>query len=132
MKNEIITKISTTKDIETIKKLQRYLKYLEGLSDEDYELLSDMEDEMGKKAELICEWFQERIWELLFWNLCFEDLVESLENEIPKFIEDDKDREEVYLSGSMWRLAMLEWDNSFENAPVLKREINRLKKLIYK
>ena len=118
--------------IKNIMKNEKYLAYIELLSEENYDLLISFKDDFEMKAELVCDSFRSKVEELLFGDLCFEDFNIVLTNQMSRFIADDINKRWNYLSWKMWRLAMSEWDDkTSSDTPILKKEIIELIRLMY-
>lgn len=132
MRQNIETSLQFCKDPKKQEVFKKYLKYINWLSSEDLALLDKFEEKLQSKAEMVCEEFSSKVWELLYGELCFEDFTAFLEWKIPEFEKQDNKKRESWLSGSMWRLAMTEWNEETSlDTPILKREISKIKALYY-
>lgn len=131
MKQEIINAIELTDNDNDKEKYRVYLRYLGRLTQRDCWLLEKLEFKIKKRANLVCEEFKDKVWELLFWELCFEDFCWFLNEQLLKYKEEDSRKEDSWLSWEMWRLAIIEYDDSKKDAPILRNEIEELRKIIY-
>ncbi len=136
MKNEIRQERNRSLarwDNDKYNKFSQYLKYLYSLSKEDLEILKWFKSWLRENAEMICEEYKERVYDLLFWQLCFVDFMEFLDSKISIIDEWDEKKKRSWLSWWMWRLAITDWDeDKSRDLPFFMKEVNKINSLFYK